>query len=402
MKFDTYVPSTIVANIALAVGLGNLHEPEHDALLYPLLVNCLVHGGSDDPILDHHLVLDAIHDKFFDGEYEGGIRLASISRISGRGRLSLQERLYTMKVQIDGTYYKRCDIDLRNMYEALGLWMEGHLDLVSTIFREFLWDHTDGQLEWTVHDVKQIIIAHLKSPDYRNDIIQAVFSPGMVPPHYSGSRLLTGCVLLPHMHWVATYCSHGYISAATASGHRDARRDVSDEERLCLLGEIAYCDRIFRELLDQKIIQLSEETGNRLRGDLRKALEEGVRNREGVSELKERVKGVFEGLEGWKTERVVRTEVSQATHQGRNAAWIVTGVPYKMWWNPDVGSKRTADDSKRFHGQIQRVEDPFKDPVDGKLVMTPPNRPQCRCGMRTVRELPKELVWIGGIMYDGR
>jgi len=73
-----------------------------------------------------------------------------------------------------------------------------------------------------------------------------------------------------------------------------------------------------------------------------------------------------------------------------------------MWWNPDVGSKRTADDSKRFHGQIQRVEDPFKDPLDGKLVMTPPNRPQCRCGMRTVRELPKELVWIGGIMYDGR
>lgn len=155
--------------------------------------------------------------------------------------------------------------------------------------------------------------------------------------------------------------------------------------------------------LEEKVIQLSEETGKRLKGDLRAALAEGVKNREGVSELRSRVGKVFEELEGWKTERVVRTEISQATHQGRNAAWIVAGVmKWKMWWNPDVSSKRTADDSKRMHGQIQRIEDSFVDPGTGKVHMTPPNRPQCRCGMRVLAELPKDLVWIGGLMYDGR
>ena len=66
---------------------------------------------------------------------------------------------------------------------------------------------------------------------------------------------------------------------------------------------VAGVDQWTSGALEEKIIQLSEETGSRLSGDLKKVLEEGVRNREGVSELKERVKEVFEGLEGWKTER---------------------------------------------------------------------------------------------------
>lgn len=155
--------------------------------------------------------------------------------------------------------------------------------------------------------------------------------------------------------------------------------------------------------LEDKVIELSEETGSKLRGDLRGALLEGMKNREGLPQLKKRVDAVFEDLEGWKTDRVVRTEISQATHQGRNAAWIVAGTaPWKMWWNPDVHSKRTADDSKRLHGQIQRVSDSFVDIGTGRSVLTPPNRPQCRCGMRALHELPKSITFIGGQMYDSR
>jgi len=153
--------------------------------------------------------------------------------------------------------------------------------------------------------------------------------------------------------------------------------------------------------LEDKVIELSDETASRLKGDLRGALLEGIKNREGIADMKKRVAAVFDDLEGWKTERVVRTEISQATHQGRNAAWIVAGVmPWKMWWNPDVRSKRTAEDSKRLHGQIQKVSEPFVDPGTGKQVLTPPNRPQCRCGMRALKELPRSIVFIGGQMYD--
>lgn len=161
-------------------------------------------------------------------------------------------------------------------------------------------------------------------------------------------------------------------------------------------------DDYFLEELRAQIIELSERTTARMIGDLRQVLVEGANKRESLSQIMERVDEIFIGLEDWESERIVRTEVSNAVNGGRNAAWIDSGrVAYKMWWNPDISSIRTADDSKRFHGQIQELDKPFIDVKTGEAVMTPPNRPNCRCGMKPLQQLPKNVVVIAGQMYDG-
>jgi len=155
------------------------------------------------------------------------------------------------------------------------------------------------------------------------------------------------------------------------------------------------------EALEQHIIELSQETTSHLVGDLKQSLLDGLREKESLHQLIQRVDGVFEGLEDWKSERIVRTEVARATNLGRNKAWSDSGnSPYKMWFSPAVHSDRTAEDSRRFHGQIQEINDPFVDVATGQITMTPPNRPHCRCGMRALKELPKNIVYIGGQMYD--
>lgn len=153
--------------------------------------------------------------------------------------------------------------------------------------------------------------------------------------------------------------------------------------------------------LEQHIIQLSEKTMGRLTGNLKQALLDGVANRESIDEISSRIKEEFIGLQDWESERIARTEISNAMNSGRNAAWIESGrVTYKVWWNPNISSIRTADDSKRFHGQIQELDKPFVDIETGEVVMTPPNRPNCRCGMRPLQELPKNVVVVAGQMYD--
>lgn len=91
-----------------------------------------------------------------------------------------------------------------------------------------------------------------------------------------------------------------------------------------------------------------------------------------------------------------------AVNLGRNQGWIEGGTPYKMWWNPAITSSRTADDSKRMHGQIVEATKPFMDPLDHRTYMTPPMRPNDRCGMRPLHSLPENVILIAGQMYDRR
>lgn len=162
-------------------------------------------------------------------------------------------------------------------------------------------------------------------------------------------------------------------------------------------------DEYTMDALENRIIELSEKTQSKLIGDLKQTLREGLSERKSIAEIGGKVGEVFDGLRTWETERVVRTEVMTAVNTGRNDAWMKSRVvEWKCWWNAAIGNKRTAEDSKRMYGQIVKVEEQFVDPMDGSRYMMPPNRPNCRCTARPLRNLPEDVVWIGGQMYDGK
>lgn len=161
-------------------------------------------------------------------------------------------------------------------------------------------------------------------------------------------------------------------------------------------------DKFTITALQDRVIELSTSTRNRVIGDLKQSLMEGVSNRESIFDLTERISESFEDMQRWQIERVARTEVMTAVNMGRNDAWIQNDVPYKVWWNAAINNKRTADDSKRMYGQIVKVDEPFRDPMNGNQFMMPPMRPNDRCTARPLRALPEDVTIIGGMMYDSQ
>jgi len=161
-------------------------------------------------------------------------------------------------------------------------------------------------------------------------------------------------------------------------------------------------DQFTIDALENRIMLLSQGTKDRIIGNLKEHLIEGISLRESIPSLMERVRDDFAGMKEWETERLVRTEVMTAVNTGRNDAWITSNVAnYKMWWNAAIGNKRTADDSKRMYGQIVKVDEPFIDPETGTHYMMPPMRPNDRCTARPLKVLPENIILITGQMYDG-
>lgn len=94
------------------------------------------------------------------------------------------------------------------------------------------------------------------------------------------------------------------------------------------------------------------------------------------------VEGVFAG-ERWRAERIVRTELSYAYGVTKQRSYEQTAQEL-----PDLQKKliatfdeRTGDDSKKLHGQVRKVDEPFVwiNPHGEKIeYMQPPNRPNDR------------------------
>lgn len=151
--------------------------------------------------------------------------------------------------------------------------------------------------------------------------------------------------------------------------------------------------------LNERVILLSEKTADRLKGNLKYELVEGMKNAESIKEIKQRLKPIFDDMEDYELERLARNEVMDAMNEGRIEAYREDGgVRYKVW-RAALKDKRTANDSKRLAGQIQPLDKPFVDPETGKTCDHPPNRPNCRCGTIPLEELPDDIVYRGDLMY---
>jgi very-short-patch-repair endonuclease len=139
------------------------------------------------------------------------------------------------------------------------------------------------------------------------------------------------------------------------------------------------------DYLRERTIMLSEKTADRLTGDLKYQLMEGMKGMESITEIKQRLKPIFDDMKDYELERLARNEVMDALNEGRMEAARDDGdTRYKVWQaalkdarTAALKDARTADDSKRLAGQIQLLEEQFVDPKTGKQCDHAPNRPNC-------------------------
>jgi hypothetical protein len=144
---------------------------------------------------------------------------------------------------------------------------------------------------------------------------------------------------------------------------------------------------------------LSKKTLDRLTGNLEYTIMECVKNRESITEVKAKLNEIFIGMKDFEIERLARTEMLNAFQSGEFQSQIQSGVATYKIWKANVNNKRTAADSLRLHNQIQKISDPFIDPKDGKESIHSPNRPNCRCTIQYLYELPKNIKRKNGLMY---
>lgn len=132
---------------------------------------------------------------------------------------------------------------------------------------------------------------------------------------------------------------------------------------------------------------------------LNDTLVEGIKAGEGIGDLKQRVSGVYEGIENYRAERIARTETLKASNEATSTAYEQTGyVTGKEWVvNPDA-----CPECEAFDGKTIELDDTFlgigssytytdekgeehSKTNDYASVDDPPLHPNCRCTIIPVR-----------------
>ena len=152
------------------------------------------------------------------------------------------------------------------------------------------------------------------------------------------------------------------------------------------------------EYLKQRQFILSQKTIDRLHGDLRFHLLEGIRANDSIKEMVERIRPIFDRMKDYELERLARTEILNAMNTGRLNAYEKSGIVKYVQWKCHKDA-RTSDICKRLDGQIIKLgEELFTDPETGAQFRNPPAHPNCRSTIIPLRKLP-EITYNSGYRY---
>ncbi len=131
---------------------------------------------------------------------------------------------------------------------------------------------------------------------------------------------------------------------------------------------------------------------------LNRTLAEGIQQGEGLGDLKQRVNEVYDRLEGYRAERIARTETLKTSNNATAWAYKQTGyVTQKAWVvNPDA-----CPQCEEFDGKTIPLDEPFLElgqsytvgsgedeqtyTNDYDTVEEPPLHPNCRCTIIPIR-----------------
>jgi len=98
-------------------------------------------------------------------------------------------------------------------------------------------------------------------------------------------------------------------------------------------------------------------------------IDEGIANDETLTEISERIKVVYEGIDKFRPELIARTEVSAISNFGNNEGQKQAGATQKMWIVVDPD-----DDPCLIDGEIAEIDGQFTNGFE-----FPPVHPNCQC-----------------------
>ena len=191
----------------------------------------------------------------------------------------------------------------------------------------------------------------------------------------------------------------GGIRIGLKTASRDLNmRDIMDVDTDALRS-IAFRTKAISESTMSQARGALAHNSHKLQQEVNAAVMEGMVEDEALNMIETRVKKLFEdSFPKWKLERLVRDQFLVALKEGRRTGWQRGEVKYRKWQM--TRDHKTAEDSKRMHGQIQPIDQPYVDPKTGDKYMIPHIRPNDRCFEVPLWELPKNIIKRKGQMYE--
>lgn len=188
--------------------------------------------------------------------------------------------------------------------------------------------------------------------------------------------------------WLSDITTKGYIL-----GLDTAKKDIKFDGNLEPdMGAIVRIGMRAHALSEKAIAQAKgslAHNADKLYQEMDAAVKAGMDENEALKQIQGRVRNLFkDSYQDWELERLVRDQFLVATKEGRRAGWQQGGVPYRMW--QAHFDNKTAADSKRMHGQIVRIDEPYTDSMTGEKYMLPHMRPNDRCYEKPLWELPED------------
>jgi SPP1 gp7 family putative phage head morphogenesis protein len=165
----------------------------------------------------------------------------------------------------------------------------------------------------------------------------------------------------------------------------DAFKLVGQDDKIDVDNPVA------REFLETNTVKFSDVVTEETNRQLGKTLADGVKDGEGIPELKKRVSDLFVGIEDYRSERIARSEVIRATNWATEQAYIdskvVDGKAWLTaqdervcpWCGPMDGREIPLKENFFDEGDVITGSDGTGTIADYESIAHPPLHPNCRC-----------------------
>jgi len=112
-----------------------------------------------------------------------------------------------------------------------------------------------------------------------------------------------------------------------------------------------------RQLIENSVFNASQNTLNRLKGDIKQVLLDGYDEGKGTKDIAKDIRDQFNYMKQYEAERIARTEINSFHNQGGFIVKRESNIEYHMWVTSE--DERVRSSHRNIDGQIVRVGDPF-------------------------------------------
>ncbi len=154
------------------------------------------------------------------------------------------------------------------------------------------------------------------------------------------------------------------------------------------LGRFSITEPSVQRWLDEKAFRFANFVNQETEEALREVLKEGVAAGDSIGTLSKKVAEVFDQAEGYRSERIARTETVAVTNRGAMDAYEQSGVVQKGEWitarDGSVRESHQIDGQERNLGQPFTLADGVQMDYPGDPDAPPSDIINCRCATAPV------------------